>query len=281
MVEAAIAILSLLTGFFLNIFSEHYRDRKKQREEGLRNHFSKLEHDTIQPICNSLRRLRTNYGTLYFSQGADSELQRRIHAATNYDYSVFQLHFPKEAQDILDIPGKISEHNKAIDSFKTQIGGDLRQKIHVSISRNPKPPVIHKQTLEYLYANICELVQRSLYSTETSISYDFNETETIYLDSLNQWLLSNKTQSETYGRFLREEEANSAKATLVQMQESRSYAEIVCKFLNEAEQLTNEAKGLLSTLEFICERYGKVGLRQLLKKNEECPYCRVIFGIEK
>lgn len=254
---------------------------KKQREEGLRNHFSKLADSTIKPICNSLKRLSNTYGRLYFSQGVESGLQSRIDDKTNHDYSVFQLHFPKEAEDLLSIWGEIKVHNQGIDNFLIQVAGDLEQKIHLPILTKPKPPFVYKHTLECLYTNICQLVQRSLYNTQTPIGDDFNEAEITYLDSLNQWALSNKTQSNSYSFFLKEEEANLTKAMLVEMQESKSYAEIVCKFLNEAEQLTNKAKRLLGTLEFICERYGEIGLRQLLKKNKDCPYCRVIFGIEK
>jgi hypothetical protein len=106
------------------------------------------------------------------------------------------------------------------------------------------------------------------------LEYNFSKAEIEKTD--NHWKLVNKKDGPTtYAVLGTEDEANSCKQHLTELQNSNDLKKKTADIHSYAARIESKSKEMANLLGFICNLYGE--LDTLLHEEKQCPYCQVIF----
>lgn len=280
----AIAILSLIGGFILHLVYESYREKRKLRNEGLRNHFKDLEAKVIKPISEIMGQITNSEGTLWLSGEA------RFYNPSHYwptkdfkegEFSGFKLHFPSQADIAVRLITEIDKHNENNKSLLNKLTKVIKENTGIPIKNIVKSTGIAEER-PFIYAKVPTYVQKTLYHFAAR-KINRNEKDTIYRDFRkakierkdDAWWVYSESIGDVYAQVKTKEEANLCKQTLIQLMESDELIEETCGMYREAKRLENESRSLASLLDFVCQQHDKYG--KLLKRERDCPVCQVIF----
>lgn len=272
---AVISILSLILGFVANILYENRREKKKIRNESLRNHFQRLEVDAIKPISDIICRVTNSRGTLW-ARGEDSFYSLGYNWPTKDfemgEFSNFKLHFPNQADAVTKLINKVDKHNEDCRSFIGELKELIEEKTHVPVVEGKQPPFLSANVPVYVGDTLYKLALKKLSGKETAnLEYDFSKAR---IDKKPDfWQL--RTDVTVYGHLSTEEQASLCKQSLIELTDSAPLIEKMRDIYSEAQWLESGARGLARILDFTCDQHDKYG--KLLKRKKACPVCQVIF----
>lgn len=267
----AIAIVSLIGGFIFHVVYENYREKRKARNESLRNHFKSLEIRVIKPLIEITGQITNSEGTLSikgasYGSPAYASLIRNLEQG---DFDIFKLHFPDLAKKATNLVGEVDKHNKLSKSFLNNLKGLIEEKTGLAVEEGKGRPFIFTNVPYHLRRTLCDLTE------DKPLRHDFRQAR---IERKNDfWEV--RTGSTSYAEVTTEEEGNSCKSGLIELMESTEPLEEMSSILKRVNQLENESRSVADLLDFTCRQYGELG--QLLNEEKECPYCQVIFHLKK
>lgn len=265
---AVISGISLLLGFVAHILYENHREKKRIRNESLKNHFKQLEISAIKPISKIMGRITNSEGTLW-ERGESSSYNPRYYWPTKDfglgEFSNFKLHFPSQADAVTKLTNEIDKHNEDCQSFTNKLKELIEEKTGLAVRKGNERPFMHEHVPTYLQQTLHQLVKSG------SPIHDFRQA-TIEREG-DFWRV--RTVSTIYAEATTEQEGNSFKNGLTELMESTSLLKEMTEIYLEAQRLEKESRSLASLLDFICDQHDRYG--KLLKREEDCPICKVIF----
>lgn len=270
-IGALISIVSIVLGFVLNVVYENSRKNRERRNESLKNHFKQLETSVIKPVSEIVGSVKNSEGSL--------SIKGASHSSPSYatltgsigqgEFGIFKSHFPDLAEKVSEQLNKVHKHNEIYESFTNKLGCLIEEKTDVPVTRGGERPFIYSDVRYYLRKTLNELAKGE------SLTFDFQEATIEKLDKF--WRVS--IRHNICAEVRTEAEANQCKRGLIELMELPSLREKMSCLLNSATEVENESKSIADLLDFTCWQYRES--TQLLSKQEDCPYCQVIFHPKK
>lgn len=268
-----VALISFALGLFGNMWYGNYREKKKIQNESLKNHFKQLETNAIKPISKMMERITDSGGTLW-EYGDDRAYNPTYRwpptkAFEEGDFHIFKLHFRSQADAVAELMNKIDKHNEDCQSFTNELKELIEEKTGLAVREGKECPFIYEHVPTYLRQTLYQLVKSE------SPTHDFQQTSIERKGDF--WRV--RTVSTIYADVTTEREGNSFKNDLTGLMESTSLLKETTDIYLEAQKLEKESRSLASLLDFICDQHDRYG--KLLKREESCPICKVIFEEEQ
>jgi hypothetical protein len=281
MPEWAVAVIATsigtVIGFVLSVVHGNKKEKNKLRNESLRNHFIRFQESTIKPIMNTLEAISNEAGILTSESGLVHYTESRPDK-NSFDYGIFRIHFPTQANQIENIYDDYERHNRKVEDFKGELAKCIREKTKLELLGDGSPPFVHMHTTEALYYTLYQIVEAKLsQDSRRVITHDFSDAVAEKLVKRNLWRLKHRyplTGISIYAVLVNEQEAKSCQQSLISLQNSSDLQEQMVELYSEAIDLEKKTKNIAKGLDFICEQYGN--LNNYVKKEKECPYCQTI-----
>lgn len=265
------AIIGAIVGPMIHILYESRREKRKTRNESLRNHFKDLETRIIKPRSDIVQGIRNVEGSLSI-KGASYGSSMYATLTRDFEqeeFHIFKLHFPKQAEKATKLMSNVNKHNELCESFISKLKELIEEKTGLPVRDGNGPPFIYTSVPYNFRQTLCQLIE------EKSLRHDFRQAT---IEKKNE-LWEVHTVSTIYATVKTEGEAKSCKSGLIKLMESTSLQEETSSILKKAKQLENEARSFADLLDFICWQYRES--EQLLNEERDCPYCQVIFQRKK
>jgi hypothetical protein len=233
-------------GFLLSVLYGRQQERKKQRNESLRNHFKRFQESTIKPIMNALKRVSNEAGVLIFQSGSEHYMESRLHK--NYsDYGIFKIHFPSQANQIETIYNDYETHNRKIENFKKELAKTIEVETGLKLqAKGSIKPYVYTHTTEFLYRTLYQIAEAKLSQTSRRVvDCDFSDAVIVKTGKVKEgWRLKHRhpLMVTHYAELLSENEAKRCQQRLTKLQNSSDLQEKTGQLYSEAIDLEQAMK---------------------------------------
>lgn len=249
LVGAGVSILSIILGFLLNMTYENHREKRKARNDALRNHFVVLESKVIKDIIELMQNIVKDY---------KGELSIPFYNLDKGDFGIFKLHFADQGEKIRQLMERANTHNKKSKEFDSYLGKLLKEKTSIPLTNGQERPFIYYTVPSYLRDALCQS--------------EHNFSRACVVKEQDFWQVITGV---VYAKLTNEKEAENVRNCLIELADSVELRNEVVKIIKDAESVVNDSKSLSGLLEFVCWQYKESGLQ--LREKKDCPYCQVIF----
>lgn len=270
-----VALVSFVLGLFGNMWYGHYQEKRHRVSEALRNHFRLLEEKVIQPIVETLWKLKYSHGEISLDgQGrhwSPDDIKIELFYETELHNS-FRTHFKDFTNQIINVEKEVNNHNEQYDNFVHEIDAEITAKTGLNYGR--KAPCLYPEIFGYFIKTLFDKANNS------RLSYDFIGA-TVLQKGNDIWTLCCRSLDGSlhdFALFVSEQQGEECKDNLVGLLESQELLIKALKIGIDGISLNTKTLRLGAALDTMCWEYTILG--KTLKKVDECQYCKVIFGKE-
>ena len=268
------SLLGVVIGFFLNLWNSNRIEKKHRKDEALKNHFQVLKKKVISPLISQLRDLSHYLGEL--SPGGHGRHWSPddvyfLLAVPSKDFDIFSLHFEEQSLMLKDLIKKINEHNSKFDDYIESLRERLNS-IHPLSKTVLNSSFLYSELIGIVRMTLFQLAGNAFRSTNIKITHDFNEAKIVQEGDC--WIVINPSEAVRYARLVSNEDAESCKRRLVELQTSEELQKMALQIFKEADKLKQDVSSTVDVLDSISRQYTELG--NIMDRLNECPLCRVI-----